>query len=288
MHQTKLNSRKHLTTIVIPCFNSSSTIGITLDSLARQSLQDFSVIVVDDCSADNSVQIARSYKSKLTIRIIELDHNSGGPARPRNIGIESCATEYVTLFDSDDIALPTMVASINQLLSTHDPDALFNPLVSSLNLAKLIGSVYKKNTILDCDQLARLLRRMPFPFANTGTTYRLSLFQDKMIFYDDHQNLISAEDSEILYQLLNVPIKIFVGASPIAIYSENQATSIQKYHSKVTNISFIINKHQLRRRQFPGIYASLYVFKSRVRGSNIFKRILFIFHAITLKLYSII
>ena len=67
--------------VIIPSYNSADSIGQLLDSIYMSEFKDFEVLVVDDNSADSSIDIIRSYPAKL----VNLDEN-GGPANARNIG----------------------------------------------------------------------------------------------------------------------------------------------------------------------------------------------------------
>ena len=75
--------------IVVPTYNSEKYIVELLESLVNQSYtkQNFEVVFVDDCSVDNTSNIIESYKEKLNIKFKVLKENSGGPGKPRNIGI---------------------------------------------------------------------------------------------------------------------------------------------------------------------------------------------------------
>ncbi len=71
--------------IVIPTYNAERFMTPLLDSIFRNKIKDMEVIIVDDCSKDDTVKIAKNYP----VRIIELQKN-GGPAKARNIGVEVC------------------------------------------------------------------------------------------------------------------------------------------------------------------------------------------------------
>lgn len=80
---------------------------MTLESVLNQSFQDWEVILVDDQSKDNTLQVATAYSSKDSrIRVIQLEKNSGGPARPRNVGISHARGEWIAFLDSDDVWHP--------------------------------------------------------------------------------------------------------------------------------------------------------------------------------------
>lgn len=90
--------------VVIPAFNRARTIKYCLDSVLAQSLQPFEVIVVDDCSTDETVEIVRSFNDNI-IRCIVLEKNSGAQAA-RNRGIREARGEWIAFQDSDDEWLP--------------------------------------------------------------------------------------------------------------------------------------------------------------------------------------
>lgn len=93
-----------LVSVVIPMYNASKYIEETLLSLANQSYPNFEVIIVDNGSTDNSVILSKKMECSFkSLNIIELDENSGGPAKPRNVGVSHATGVYVAFLDSDDI-----------------------------------------------------------------------------------------------------------------------------------------------------------------------------------------
>ena len=91
--------------IVIPMYNAEKYVGECLDSILAQTFDDYEVIVVDDCSTDNSAAIVESYIPKFgadKLQLVRSKVNSGSGAAPRNIGIRLSRGEYVFLMDNDD------------------------------------------------------------------------------------------------------------------------------------------------------------------------------------------
>ncbi|MDE6577699.1 MAG: glycosyltransferase [Muribaculaceae bacterium] len=98
---------KPLVSIITPCYNSASTIRETIDSVINQSYQNWELIIVDDCSTDDSRKIIEEYRKKdKRIRYFKTDNPSGSPALPRNIGIEESQGKYIAFLDSDDMWFP--------------------------------------------------------------------------------------------------------------------------------------------------------------------------------------
>lgn len=84
--------------IIIPNYNNGEWIGKCLNSVISQKFKDYAIIVVDDCSTDNSVEVIKKYDVKL-IQAKEKAFNGGA----RNIGIkDDTESEYTLFIDSDD------------------------------------------------------------------------------------------------------------------------------------------------------------------------------------------
>lgn len=95
-------SNNPLISIVIPMYNAEAYVIDTINSVLKQSYQGFEIIVVDNCSTDTSRTLVKNIEDS-RISLIELDYNSGGPARPRNIGIENAKGDYIAFLDADDV-----------------------------------------------------------------------------------------------------------------------------------------------------------------------------------------
>ena len=95
--------RNPLVSVVIPTFNSAAFLPATLESVLCQSTPDFEIIVVDDGSTDDTASVVARYGDRL--RYVR-QANSGGPARPRNVGIAVARGRYISIFDSDDLMAP--------------------------------------------------------------------------------------------------------------------------------------------------------------------------------------
>ena len=89
--------------VVIPLYNKESSIKDTLHSVLSQNFNDFEVVIVNDGSTDNSVDVVKTIKDS-RIRLIE--QKNGGPSKARNTGILNAKGDWIVLLDADDQLLP--------------------------------------------------------------------------------------------------------------------------------------------------------------------------------------
>lgn len=108
-------------TVVMPCYNAEPFIAESIESVIRQSFHDWEMIIVDDGSKDNSLDIIKQYAAKDDrIRYIASEKPSGSPAEPRNIGIRAARGRYIAFLDSDDIWTEDKLADQIALFSNGD------------------------------------------------------------------------------------------------------------------------------------------------------------------------
>lgn len=132
--------------IVIPLFNKEAYVGKTIESILNQTFSDFELIIIDDCSTDNSLYIAKGY-SDPRIKIINHDINQGLSAS-RNTGIKNAVGDFITFLDADDTWKPFYLESILKLTELFPDCAIFGT-----DYEEKIGdkiTLPKKNLPVDC------------------------------------------------------------------------------------------------------------------------------------------
>ena len=88
--------------VIIPVYNVEKYLKHCLDSVCNQTFKDIEIIIINDCSPDNSLQIIKEYQQKDDrIVLVDLKQN-GGLANARNTGIKNSKCKYITFVDSDD------------------------------------------------------------------------------------------------------------------------------------------------------------------------------------------
>ena len=92
--------------VVVPNYNHGRFLPQRIDSILGQTFQDFELILLDDCSTDNSRMILSSYAGDPRVRIEFNSANSGSPFKQWNKGVRLARGEYVWIAESDDYAEP--------------------------------------------------------------------------------------------------------------------------------------------------------------------------------------
>jgi len=112
--------RGDLVSIITPSYKSEKFIFQTIDSVLAQTYQNWELIIVDDCSPDNSNEIIENYcKKDNRIKLIKLEKNSG-PAVARNKGIDLARGKYIAFLDSDDVWLPEKLEKQIQFMKKNN------------------------------------------------------------------------------------------------------------------------------------------------------------------------
>ena len=96
-------AKKPLVSVIMPAYNASQYIAKTISSVQAQTFTNWELIVVDDYSSDNTVEIVNGFlRDDSRIRLYRNAQNMG-VAKSRNRALEQCQGDYVAFLDSDDI-----------------------------------------------------------------------------------------------------------------------------------------------------------------------------------------
>ena len=241
--------------IVIPTYNRADKILILLECLFNQTYKNFEVVIVDDGSTDKTNEVVLKYNNLLDIKYIHIQ-NSGGPARPRNIGINNSKYDWICLLDSDDIWTSDKLFQCNKYITKLTNYSIF------------IHTMYIKNANGFTNKIIGKFKPNNLKFSNF---YNLIYNGNKIItsslvikkscllevgLFDERKELLAIEDLDILLKLFLFNFKIFNINKILGYYtyandniSSNELSQINKlkflYNEYFKNFSFLINKNKL-------------------------------------------
>ena len=143
-----------LVSIITPCYNAAPFISQAIESVLAQSFGDWEMIIVDDCSSDDSLSIIQKYaRIDSRIRYLRTDKPSGSPTLPRNMGIKEAKGRYIAFLDSDDIWLPNKLSDQLKVFEKSEVAIVF----SNYEKVSLGGERCGREVIAPCEVDYRLL-----------------------------------------------------------------------------------------------------------------------------------
>lgn len=115
-----MNFVKDLVSIITPTYNSSNYIGETIESIISQTYSNWELIITDDCSHDDTVDIVNLYAEKDSrIKLLQLTENLGAGIA-RNTSIKYSKGQYIAFCDSDDLWIKTKLEKQLDFLKTKN------------------------------------------------------------------------------------------------------------------------------------------------------------------------
>src|SRR6478735_2591674 len=107
-----------LFTVIIPTYNRADLILETLQTVWDQSYTNYEIIVIDDCSKDNTAEVLAPFEASGKLKYVKLEKNSER-SYARNLGFELAKGDYVTLLDSDDFMNKDCLKDSAEYIKTH-------------------------------------------------------------------------------------------------------------------------------------------------------------------------
>ncbi|MBO6281115.1 MAG: glycosyltransferase [Alphaproteobacteria bacterium] len=112
--------------VVMPVYNTAKYLPESISGVLDQTFKDFELIMVNDGSTDNSLEIMQEYAKKdKRIKVVNMDKNSGAAAA-RNEGIKYITGEYTLFVDSDDFMLPVMLEKMYNQAKLYNLDIVMS------------------------------------------------------------------------------------------------------------------------------------------------------------------
>ncbi len=204
-----------LVSIVTPMFNAEVFIAETIESVLSQTYDNWEMLVVDNCSTDRSREIVLDYANRDTrIRLVELDFNSGGPARPRNIGIRHSRGDYLAFVDADDLWKPEKLErQVLHMLGHPEVGLLYTPCLLMMG-----GKIQKQRPRLWAMKAGHIFEAL-FLSNNFITCSSVMVRKESAIplDFDEDRRMIAAEDFDLWLRIAQVSVVDFI-AEPMVIY----------------------------------------------------------------------
>ena len=209
--------------IIMPVYNRERYLEQAISSVLNQSYSNFELIIVDDGSTDNSLNIAGEFaKQDKRVTVIALKENQGVSVA-RNEGLRRAKGEFITGMDSDDIMLPNAVKARVEFLNSHPKiDLVFGKIHKVINaegnpienaFSERIQQFYMREK--ECNFYEKV-KKLELWIPNANVT---SMFRRHLLFREGYyeENLRYGDDKEFLFRIMR-DSNISYLAEPIVLY----------------------------------------------------------------------
>ena len=215
--------------VIVPIYNVEKYLEECINSIINQSIKDIEIILVNDGSTDNSVNILRKFTYDKRIKIINKVNE--GLSSARNVGLLNATAKYVIFVDSDDIINVKMIEKLYNTAIEYECDIVQCFYERFDNIENLNNKQNEDNKIENSleilDNLQYLNRLYDCNYINTVVTwnkiYKKELFEDiKFPFGKLH------EDEFVTYKLIYNSKKIGVINEKLYYYRTNQNSIVRR------------------------------------------------------------
>ncbi|GEM66492.1 glycosyl transferase [Sphingobacterium mizutaii NBRC 14946 = DSM 11724] len=112
-----------MVSVVIPLYNKEESISGTINSVLNQTYKEFELIIVNDGSTDESLNIVKQFSDP---RIVILDKRNGGVSSARNLGVENSNYDWIAFLDGDDIWFPDHLETLFKAINIYPNEKVFS------------------------------------------------------------------------------------------------------------------------------------------------------------------
>lgn len=222
--------------VVIPVYNRPEKLARLLESIEKQTLLPYEVIVIDDGSTEDIRIIVDKYQS-IKVNYIKIK-NSGGPAKPRNIGIDVATGDWIAFCDSDDWWEPNKLDV--SLKHGRNVDFIFHKL--KINYEKenvkrgVIGNDFRGEAF---EHLLEI--RNPIPLSSVLVKREIV----EKIKFDESKDLAAIEDYDLWLRIFKMKINYIFINDVLGYYSIDQDNISQVSERSVFRLDALKKKVML-------------------------------------------
>lgn len=112
--------------VIVPIYNVEKYIVKCLESIVNQDYKDFELLLVNDGTKDNSIELANNYLKEKDINYKVINKENGGLASARNAGIKQAKGDYISFIDSDDTIAPNFLSTFKENIEKENVDFAFS------------------------------------------------------------------------------------------------------------------------------------------------------------------
>ena len=218
-----------LVSVIITTYNSEKFITRALESVFLQSYKKFEVIVVDDCSSDETINILQKYKKK--IFIIKKIINSG-PANSRNLGIKHSKGDLICFLDSDDYWMKNKLEKQVAYANSYPEVGVFSNNVYSVSQNKILSKRFDYKKIFQRKKIRFGIVENYLRSSGRYSFHPPSIIMVRSKIFTEYgmfdEKFKSVEDSELILRWILKGVKIYYNDEVLGFYETSNNQSLTK------------------------------------------------------------
>ena len=242
--------------VIIPVYNASATLFHCLESLDRQTYRKLELLLVDDCSTDESLHILRSYVAQrpnpdFTIRILHHEENRG-VAAARNTALEHAKGDYIYYVDADDFIEPDTFERLVNEATKRDWDITGHEwyLAFASNERYMEQPAYTTPEEALRNMMCGIMRWNLWLFL-----VRRSLYVENKIRFIEGMNM--GEDMMVMIRLFVCARKVGMIHVPFYHYRQGNSSSLTKTYSQKHIEQVAGNVYEVEKYIHSSLYADV-------------------------------
>lgn len=263
-----------IVSVIIPTYNRTDFLKLTLESVLNQTYQNFEIIVVDDGTPnDKNMLLCQKFNKVKYIKI----ENSGGPAKPRNIGIREAIGRYIAFVDDDDLWLPTKLEKQVAILENNPDFGLVHSCCevideNGIKKNEIIGkpgSLDVKHGDVSMRMMGNWTLMMPTPLIRKEVIDKVGFFNEK---------IPSALEDVEFWSRCSFATNFFYIDEPLAqyrVHSTNISSNTSKYLELPLYLKKVIEnqlcKHRISNNDYKILLNNLCRMQIRTVKTDVFK-----------------
>lgn len=229
--------------VIVPVYNAEKYLSKCIESILAQTYQNIEIILVNDGSKDNSLQVCNDY-AILDNRIIVINQENGGPSKARNSGIDAATGQYLGFVDSDDTINKNMYELLlKNMLETESQISMIGMQYCFINGKKRVYyEAGEKRVIFQKEMMDIFWKNRIITFAPVDKLYSREAIGE--IRFDTQIKM--CEDQKFVYQVMkNVNKSVYDPSIGYNIFCTEGSLSRSKptrYHLSILDVNeYIIN-----------------------------------------------
>jgi len=231
-------------TVVIPTYNQAQLLKTCLNSVFKQTFNNYEIIVIDNYSNDNTSDIVRKNNKKIVYKKI---NNNGVIAKSRNLGIKLSKGKWIAFLDSDDYWDKNKLKKIYQLISKNSFKVICHSVWTT-------NKLHKKNKVLTCGPYKKNFYQLLLKHGNrlntSATIIEKNFLYKNKILFNEKKSFITAEDYDFFLNIARKEVNFHFTNDPLGYnyFHDKSASSNLFRHFKA--IESVIKHHVFNVQNF--------------------------------------